>query len=167
MSGQSTLLTWQILLPLVAAAAVGFVRPTERAVARVMALTSVGLSMLLNVVVWLRFEIGATGMQLVHRLAWMPSLGVDYHLGVDGLGLLMVTLTSLVLWMAVAASDERTPPAGYALLLFLQSGLYGAFTALDFVHWFLFWELCLIPAYFLVKLYGGANRSAAAMQFFV
>jgi len=100
-------------------------------------------------------------------LAWMPSLGVDYHLGVDGLGLLMVTLTSLVLWMAVAASDERTPPAGYALLLFLQSGLYGAFTALDFVHWFLFWELCLIPAYFLVKLYGGANRSAAAMQFFV
>src|SRR5215510_9335395 len=87
----------------------------------------------------------------------------------DGLSLLMVLLTALVVPMATLASwkiEERVP-IYFALVLFLQSGLFGTFTALNFFHWFIFWELSLIPAFFLIKLWGGPNRSSAATQFFV
>ena len=62
---------------------------------------------------------------------------------------------------------EERVPIYFALVLFLQAGLFGTFTALNFFHWFLFWELSLIPAFFLVRLWGGPQRSAAATQFFV
>ncbi len=98
-----------------------------------------------------------------------PSLGVEYFVGVDGLGLLMVLLTAIVTPMAMLASwrIEDKAPVYYSLMLFLQAGLFGTFTALNFFHWFIFWELSLIPAFFLIKLWGGPQRSAAATQFFI
>src|SRR5260370_40139995 len=81
----------------------------------------------------------------------------------------MVLLTAIIVPMAMLASwniEERVP-IHFALILFLQSGLFGTFTALNFIHWFIFWELSLIPAFFLIKLWGGPNRSSAATQFFV
>src|SRR6476646_541492 len=81
----------------------------------------------------------------------------------------MVLLSAIVVPMAMIASwriQERVP-IYFGLVLFLQSGLFGTFTALNFFHWFIFWELSLIPAFFLIKLWGGLLRSAAAMQFFV
>jgi NADH-quinone oxidoreductase subunit M len=111
----------------------------------------------------------AAALQAVERHAWMPALGVEYHLGVDGLGWLCLLLTALVVPFALALVDESTEKAGYlaALVLLLQGALAGTFTALNFVHWFLFWEVALVPAFFLVKQWGGAHRSAAAYQFFV
>jgi len=88
---------------------------------------------------------------------------------VDGLGLLMVLLTAIVTPLAILASwrmDDR-PHVYHALILWLQAGLFGTFTALNFFHWFLFWELGLIPAFFLVKLWGGPKRGPAATQFFI
>ena len=167
MESSSSILTWLILLPLVGAIGVALLKPTHKDVARGTTVALGAWSLLITLVLWWRFDPGIAGMQLVHRFAWVPSLGVEYHLAVDGLGLLMVGLTSLVMFMSVLTSSPKASPGYYAFLLFLQSGLYGAFTALNFVHWFLFWELCLIPAYFLIKLYGGGNRSGAAMQFFV
>ena len=81
----------------------------------------------------------------------------------------MVLLAALVDPFALLASwrVEQNPKAFSMLLLFLQAGLFGSFTALNFVHWFLFWELSLVPAYFLIKLWGGPGRSAAANQFFL
>src|SRR4030088_1050001 len=81
----------------------------------------------------------------------------------------MVVLSAIVVPMAMLASwnlQERVP-IYYALVLLLQAGLFGTFTALNFIHWFIFWELSLIPAFFLIKLWGGPLRSAAATQFFV
>lgn len=167
MDHASTILTWLILVPLAGAMAVALFRPDARQTARMLTVGIAGVSLCISLIIWLRFDAGISDLQFVHRLEWIPSLGVEYFLGLDGLGLVMVGLTSLVLLMAVLVSDSGSTPGYYAFMLFLQSGLYGAFTALNFVHWFLFWELCLIPAFFLIKLYGGANRSAAAMQFFV
>ena len=85
------------------------------------------------------------------------------------LGLLMVLLSAIVVPMAMLASwkiEERVP-LYFALVLFLQAGLFGTFTALNFFHWFIFWELSLIPAFFLIKLWGGPRRTSAATQFFV
>jgi NADH-quinone oxidoreductase subunit M len=81
----------------------------------------------------------------------------------------MVLLTSIVVPMALLVSDRITDRVSlyHGLILFLQAGLIGAFTALNFFHWFIFWELSLIPAFFLVRLWGGANRAPAATQFFI
>jgi NADH-quinone oxidoreductase subunit M len=132
----------------------------------------------LAVTIWFQFDPRRGDVQMVERYAWIPSVNVEYHLGVDGLGLLMVTLAALILPFALLAEWKRlgdppadvgrpSTPAFVSLLLFLQAGMLGSFTALNFVHWFLFWELSLVPAYFLIKLWGGPRRSAAANQFFV
>ncbi len=119
--------------------------------------------------VWMRFDTGSADLQFVERHPWIPSLGVDYFVGLDGLGLLMILLSAWVVPMALLASWKLEDRASlyFALVLFLQSGLYGAFTALNFFHWFIFWELSLVPAFFLIKFWGGAHRSHAATQFFV
>ena len=100
-------------------------------------------------------------MQFVERHGWIPTLGIEYHVGLDGLGLVMLMLAALVVPMAVLASEKvsENVPLYCGLFLFLQAGLFGAFTALNFFHWFLFWELSLIPAFFLIKLWGGPQRS--------
>jgi NADH-quinone oxidoreductase subunit M len=118
---------------------------------------------------WLHFDPKSGGLQFVEKFDWVPSLGIQYFLGVDGLGLLMVLLTAIVTPLAILASwrmDDR-PHVYHALILWLQAGLFGTFTALNFFHWFLFWELGLIPAFFLIKLWGGPKRSPAATQFFI
>jgi NADH-quinone oxidoreductase subunit M len=118
---------------------------------------------------WVHFNPKSGDLQFVEKFDWVPSLGIQYFLGVDGLGLLMVLLTAIVTPLAILASwrmDDR-PHVYHALVLWLQAGLFGTFTALNFFHWFLFWELGLIPAFFLIKLWGGPKRGPAATQFFI
>ena len=119
-------------------------------------------------VVWTQLPAdGSIG--LVEQHAWAPSLGIEYHLGVDGLGALMLVLSAIVTLMSVDAAHRvhHQPGLYFALVLVLEAGLFGSFTALNFFHWFLFWELSLIPAFFLIKLWGGTRRGPAATQFFV
>jgi len=121
------------------------------------------------VCLWVNFNGGSGGLQFEEVHPWAPSLGIEYHLGIDGLGLLMLMLTAIVTPLAILVSwsmDDR-PHVYHALILWLQAGLFGTFTALNFVHWFMFWELGLIPAFFLIKLWGGPNRGPAATQFFI
>jgi NADH-quinone oxidoreductase subunit M len=158
------LLTLLTVLPLIGAAIALGVGKHARSVALLTTL----LSLALAVVVWAHLPTdGSIGW--IERTAWAPSLGIEYHLGVDGLGALMLVLSSLVTLMSVDAAHrvKRQPGLYFALVLVLESGLFGSFTALNFFHWFLFWELSLIPAFFLIKLWGGARRGPAATQFFV
>ena len=158
------ILTLLVLLPVAGAAIVLFSGRHARAVAMIAALVCMALAL----VVWTNVPSNGT-MGLVEQHPWVPSLGIEYHLGVDGLGALMVVLSALVTLMSMdAAHRVHTQPALYfALVLLLESGLFGTFTALNFFPWFLFWELSLIPAFFLIKLWGGARRGPAATQFFV
>jgi NADH-quinone oxidoreductase subunit M len=117
----------------------------------------------------------AAGFQFVERHDWISALNVHYHLGLDGLSLLLVLLTGIVSPVALLASWKQTRcPRSFGLLfLALQGAALGVFLALDFFHWFLFWELSLVPAFFLIKLWGGAGgngsaaASRAAYQFFI
>jgi NADH-quinone oxidoreductase subunit M len=158
------ILTLLIVLPVVGAAIVLFSGRHARPVAMIVAL----LSMAVALAVWTNVPRNGT-MGLVEQHAWAPSLGIEYHLGVDGLGALMLVLSAIVTLMSMdAAHRVHSQPALYfALVLLLEAGLFGTFTALNFFHWFLFWELSLIPAFFLIKLWGGAKRGPAATQFFV
>ena len=131
-----------------------------------MALITALINLALALVIWSRLPAdGSIG--LVERLNWAPSLGIEYHLGVDALGALMVLLSAIVTLMSIDAAHRvhHQPGLYYGLVLTLESGLFGSFTALNFFHWFLFWELSLIPAFFLIKLWGGPRRGPAATQF--
>lgn len=155
-------------LPLIAGLVIAGLGDQKR-LARTLAFGASLLSLALALVLGNNFNPASGELQFVERHEWIPSLGVHYFLGVDGLGLLMVLLTSIVVPMAMLASwriQDRTP-LYFALILFLQAGLIGTFTALNFFHWFIFWELSLIPAFFLVRLWGGPQRAAASTQFFV
>jgi NADH-quinone oxidoreductase subunit M len=136
--------------------------------ARTVALATTISSLALALFVWTRLPVNGS-IGLVERAAWAPSLGIEYHLGVDGLGALMLVLSAIVTLMSVDAAHRVHPQPGlyFGLVLVLEAGLFGSFTALNFFHWFLFWELSLIPAFFLIKLWGGARRGPAATQFFV
>jgi len=118
-------------------------------------------------VLWAMFDSSATGLQFVERASWVPSLGMEYSLGADGLGLLMLALSALLTPFAMAASWKIKDNLYFALTLFVEAGLFGTFTAQNFAHWFIFWELSLIPAFFLIKLWGGPKASRAAFQFFL
>ncbi len=129
------------------------------------ALASLGVTLVL----WSLFDTGSGALQFVERVSWIPALNADHFLGLDGLSLLLVLLTALVIPFALAvpvpASDTRN--VYYALLLTLQAMITGVFLSLNFVQWFLFWELSLIPAFLLIKIWGGPARTAAAYQFFL
>src|SRR5437762_14247462 len=114
---------------------------------------------------WRHFDIGTAGLQLVERHEWIPAIGAEYLVGIDGLSLLLVLLTSLIIPFALLA--QRMDRGFYALMLIMQSALYGTFTAQNFVLWFLFYEMSLIPAFLLIKIWGGENRDGAATKFFL
>jgi NADH-quinone oxidoreductase subunit M len=151
-----------ILIPLVGGLAL-FAAPERNA--RSTALLVNALAALDALVLWRHFDTGTAGIQLVERHAWIPAIGAEYLVGVDGLSLLLVLLTSLVIPFAFLA--QRMDRGFCALMLIMQSALYGTFTAQNFVLWFLFYEMSLIPAFLLIKIWGGENRDRAATKFFL
>jgi NADH-quinone oxidoreductase subunit M len=115
------------------------------------------------------FDATMVDYQFVEHHAWITALNVHYHLGLDGLSLLLIFLTGLVAPAGVFASWKQTRDARLFFILFLvlQGAALGVFLALDFFHWFLFWEVSLVPAFFLIKLWGGAGAGRAAYQFVI
>ena len=162
-------LTTLTILPLLGGIVVAGLDRERRHLARGFGLGFMLLAAGLALSLWWNFDGGSGTLQFPERYTWIPSLGAEYFVAVDGLGLLMVLLTAFVLPFALLASwsVRENLKTFVALLLFLEAGLFGAFTALNFVHWFIFWELSLVPAYFLIKLWGGPQRTEAATQFFL
>jgi NADH-quinone oxidoreductase subunit M len=166
---QDHLLTCLTFAPSLGALVIALLRREQVATIRVVALASSLASLALVLVALARFDQDSGALQLVEKHAWIPTLRSEYFLGVDGIGLMLVLLTGIVVPLALLASWEvrENVKAYFFLLLVLQTAMYGVFTALSFFHWFLFWELSLIPAFFLVKLWGGVRANAAAMKFFL
>jgi NADH-quinone oxidoreductase subunit M len=156
-------------VPLIGAIAILALRDKQKNHARILALAFSFIALALTLILWHRFDTASGGFQFQEMHAWIPALGADYRLGIDGLGLVMLLLSALVVPMSIAASWQIRDRERlyFSLVLFLQAGLFGTFTALNFFHWFIFWELSLIPAFFLIQLWGGPQRASAAAQFFV
>src|SRR4051812_7277564 len=156
------LITFVIIIPLVGAITLYVGRPRN---ARTVALIFNALSAFYALMLWQKFDATSALVQSVERHAWIPTLGAEYFVGIDGLSLLLVLLTSLVFPFAFSA--QRLERGACGLMLIMQSALYDTFTAQNFVLWFLFYEMSLIPAFLLIKIYGGENRDYAAVKFFV
>jgi NADH-quinone oxidoreductase subunit M len=157
------------LVPLVGALVVVSLNAGSKRLARWLALGFSFLALAVALVLWRGFDPASNALSFEERHAWIPTLGIEYHVGLDGLSLLMVLLSAIVVPMAMLASSkiEERVPSYFGLVLFLQTGLFGTFTALNFFHWFIYWELSLIPAFFLIKLWGGPLCTSAATQFFI
>jgi NADH-quinone oxidoreductase subunit M len=123
-----------------------------------------------SVPLWRRFDKSLDGFQFVERAEWIPSLGIRYSLGVDGISLLLVLLTALMGAVAVLSSWDAVHDRlkqYYALLLVLQTGMIGVFVSLDLILFYIFWEVVLVPMYFLIGVWGGPRKLYAAIKFFL
>jgi NADH-quinone oxidoreductase subunit M len=119
--------------------------------------------------IW-RFPIGAPGFQFVENAEWIPSIGAHYTLGIDGISFLLVMLTTVLgaisilsSWNAIRVREKEY----YILFLLLQTGMLGVFMSLDFVLFYVFWEVMLVPMYFLIGVWGSDRRLYAAIKFFL
>ncbi len=129
-----------------------------------------GLGFLVSLPLWFWFDREATGFQFVEHADWIPAIGVSYHFGVDGISTLLILLTTLLGEIAILSSwtaiHERVRQY-YVFLLLLQVGMLGVFCALDMFLFYVFWEVMLVPMYFLIGIWGGARRLYAAIKFFL
>jgi NADH-quinone oxidoreductase subunit M len=119
---------------------------------------------------WFGFDRNLTAFQFEERAAWVPDFGISYHVGVDGISVLLILLTTFLSVIAVMASfspiTEKTR-SYYAFLLVLETGMLGVFVALDLFCFYIFWEAMLIPMYFLIGVWGGERRIYATIKFFL
>jgi NADH-quinone oxidoreductase subunit M len=163
------MLTALIVIPILGAIVVYLMPRANAANIRVVALVAALIDLLLAVIVRASFQ-PVADLQLVERAEWVPALGIQYFLGVDGISLWMVLLTAFLTPLAIGASwpwmEEHAKEFG-ALLLLLEAGVIGAFAAADVVLFFVFWEVMLIPMYLLIGVLGGARRVYAAFKFFI
>ena len=138
---------------------------SARWIALITSLIMLGLS----VVLWLNFNSAQGSMQFEEMYRWIPGVNIYYHLGVDGISLPFVFLTCLLMVVSILVSwnINLKPKVFYALLLLLGTGMIGVFVSLDFILFYIFWELVLLPMYFLISIWGSSNRMYAATKFFI
>ncbi len=161
------LLSLIILLPILGAVAIGLTRNTG--LAKTSALIFAGLELLLTLFVVQFFDSSSSSFQMIENYAWIPSLNVEYLVGVDGISVLFLPLTALLTFIAILASWNSTQHNlrfHFSLLLALEGVTIGIFCALDMILFLLFWELTLPPLFFLIGLWGiGSQRRSAAMKY--
>ena len=128
-----------------------------------------GLQFVIAIVLWRKFDHSDGSMQFMERYEWIPSLNISYILGVDGLSLPMVLLTGMLFFIGVFVSwNIKKAVKGYfSLYLLLDAGVIGVFLSLDFFLFYIFWEVMLLPMYFLIGMWGGPQREYAAIKFFL
>jgi NAD(P)H-quinone oxidoreductase subunit 4 len=159
-----------IWIPFISAMIIGFLPKTVSADrCRTLALTVASALLVWTIVIAYQFHPSQAGMQFVEFTPWIESLGLNYHLGLDGLSFPLLCLNSFLTLMAIIASNRQLdrPQFYYAMLLIINMGVTGAFVAQDLILFFLFYELEIIPLYFLIAIWGGERRGYAATKFLI
>jgi len=166
---ETYVLTWMTFVPLVGALVILCLPSAAHGLIRATAVAATVPSLLLSVWLLGRFDPSNTAPQFVHRFGWIPSYNIEYFLGVDGISITMVALTALLSFLCMFASFgiEKAVKGYFALFLLLETGMMGTFLALDFFLFYVFWELMLLPMYFLIGIWGGPRREYAAIKFFL
>ena len=163
------ILSWLIWLPIIGMVAIAFIPRDKEDVIKITAAATTGLQFLLTLVLWKNFDSGSGAMQFMERAEWIPSFNIAYILGVDGLSLPMVILTGLLCFLGIFVSwnINKAVKGYFALFLLLDTGIMGVFLSMDFFLFYIFWEVMLLPMYFLIGIWGGPQREYAAIKFFL
>src|SRR5690349_18758932 len=163
------LITWMTFIPLIGAALVLLMpKRNERSIKNVALLTSLG-SLAAALMLLMKFDANVPGYQWIQKFTWINAINVNYYVGVDGLSIVLVLLTAVIVPLAIWASwgINHHVKTHFFLFLVMETALLGVFTALNFVHWFVYWEAGLVPAFFLIKIWGNEERNYAAIKFFL
>lgn len=166
---ENYLLSWIIWLPIIGMAAVTLIPRDKSNAIKWTAASATGLQLILCLVLLARFDSSFGSFQFMETAEWIPTLDIAYRLGVDGLSLPMVFLTALLSFLGIFVSwkIDRAVKGYFALFLLLDTGIIGVFLALDFFLFYVFWEVMLLPMYFLIGMWGGPQREYAAIKFFL
>jgi NADH-quinone oxidoreductase subunit M len=160
-------LTALLVIPAVGMAAVLFARDEQ---AKAISLAFALLTLLVSLPLWFAFNPGSPVFQFGRMNPWIPQWGIYYRVGVDGISLLLVLLTTALFPITILGAfnyiGRRTKPF-YAMMLLLETGVLGVFVALDLFMFFMFWEIMLVPMYFIIGIWGGERRVYAAIKFFL
>ena len=165
----SHLLSLILFIPALSALVMLFLPKDEAKLLRWYTLVATLIPFALSVYLWTQFKSDAAGFQFQEQYTWYAAIGSSLHLGVDGLSLTMVMLTTLLTPLAILASfsvSDRVKPY-MMLFLFLETGMLGVFMAIDLLIFFVFWEIGLVPMYFLINQWGSANRNYASIKFMI
>ena len=168
MSG-APILTITMVLPLAGALAVAAVPKESHSTIRTVALVSTLVTFVSSLIVLFRFDTANAGMQLVETARWVPAAGATYRLGIDGISLWMVLLTTFLMPASVLASFKITTKVKgfFVVILILETSLLGVFLSLDLALFYVFWEAMLVPMYFMIGIWGYDRRRYAAVKFFI
>jgi len=164
------ILSLVVWFPALGAIALMFVPKTAEDFIKKAANVITFVGFLISLPLWMAFDNNGPQFQFQEKYEWIPSLGVSYHFGLDGISLLLVMMTTMLGFIAVLSSwnaiTDRVKQY-YIFLLFLQTGMLGVFVALDFFLFYVFWEVMLVPMYFLIGVWGGPRKLYAAIKFFL
>ncbi|MEE2752460.1 MAG: NADH-quinone oxidoreductase subunit M [Candidatus Latescibacterota bacterium] len=162
------MLTYLIFFPLVGAVAIALAGKDRDDLSRWLALGVSLVNFLISIPLFTRFDSTTPAMQFVHRFDWVKSVGISYSVGIDGISLLLVLITTLLSVLAILASwtsvTTRVREFLVAMLM-LETGMLGVFCSLDLFLFYVFWEAMLIPMYLLIGIWGGERRIYAAIKF--
>ncbi|MBA3350140.1 MAG: NADH-quinone oxidoreductase subunit M [Actinobacteria bacterium] len=169
--------TWGLslatFLPMAGVVLLLFVPGSLDGVAKAVGLVFTGAALLVGIIVALRFDYGNAGaIQLELNERWIPQINARYHVGIDGIALPLFELSLLVSFLCIVYLLWHVPSPGkakalIALTLLLETGMTGTFIALDLILFFIFWEVVLVPMYFMIGIWGGPRREYAAVKFFL
>lgn len=177
------ILSWITFLPVLGMVIILLLPKENKPAIRWTAVLMTSIQIILAIVIYFKFDRSMAGVNTeagfqfiekarwidVKAISWFGSVQIDYFLGIDGLSVLMVILTALISFIAVFASWEinKSIKGYFALLLLLDAGMMGVFVSLDFFLFYVFWEIMLLPMYFLIGIWGGPRREYAAIKFFL
>jgi len=169
MSYSFPILSYLVFAPLVGLIVLLFINRDRHAAIRWVATIFAFLSLVLTLIVLADYDWSTAAMQFTEQHQWIPAIGAQYLMGVDGISVPMLVLTGLLSLVAVIISFNITKRVKeyFVFLLLLETGMLGVFVSLDFFLFYIFWEVMLVPMYFLIGVWGGSRREYAAIKFFL
>jgi NADH-quinone oxidoreductase subunit M len=172
MTWENSAITITTLLPIVGALVIVLVPKDREQMIRGLGILFTGAALVLSIAMAIGFDYGADGLQYELDVNWISAIGAHYHVGIDGISMPLYVLTFLLSFLCAVYTWRFVPEPGrtkafLALTLLLETGMAGTFIAFDLILFFVFWEMVLVPMYFLIGIWGSANREYAAIKFFL
>ena len=172
MTWQNSAITITTLLPVAGALVIALMPKEKDRTIRLLGILFTGAALVLAAAIAIGFDYGKAGLQYVLNVSWITVIGARYHVGIDGISMPLYVLTFLLSFLCAIYTWRYVPDPGrtrafLALMLLLETGMAGTFIAFDLILFFVFWELVLVPMYFLIGIWGSSNREYAAIKFFL
>lgn len=164
------LLTWTLALPLVGVSILTMMNDAQAKDVKIVGVATSVVTFVVSTFLWIGYDATLGGFQFIHRVTWISSLNISYHVGIDGLALLLILLTTILTPLALIGTWNSITNRirDYTIMvLVLEVGMLGVFAALDLFLFYVFWEAMLIPMVFIIGIWGGQDRIYASVKFFL